>query len=78
MALELDKIHLGDCKGILKKIADESIDLIVPSPPYVDNRKSTYARAKEYNNLDLTEKWIRPRRVQMWRVRAQVDQPKVR
>jgi DNA modification methylase len=42
MALELDKIYLGDCKDILKRIADENIDLIVTSPPYADNRKSTY------------------------------------
>jgi DNA modification methylase len=42
MSLELDKIHLGDCKEILKTLPDEKIDLIVTSPPYADNRKSTY------------------------------------
>ena len=42
MSLELDKIHLGDCKEILKTIPDKKIDLMVTSPPYADNRKSTY------------------------------------
>jgi site-specific DNA-methyltransferase (adenine-specific) len=42
MSLELDKIYLGDCKEILKTLPDEKIDLIVTSPPYADNRKSTY------------------------------------
>jgi site-specific DNA-methyltransferase (adenine-specific) len=42
MSLELDKIYLGDCKEILKTIPDGKIDLIVTSPPYADNRKSTY------------------------------------
>ena len=35
-------IYLGDAKFILQKIADNSIDLIVTSPPYADQRKNTY------------------------------------
>ncbi len=33
---------LGDCKEILKTIPDNSVDLIFTSPPYADQRKSTY------------------------------------
>jgi site-specific DNA-methyltransferase (adenine-specific)/site-specific DNA-methyltransferase (cytosine-N4-specific) len=33
---------LGDCKEILKSIDDYSVDLIVTSPPYADQRKNTY------------------------------------
>ena len=33
---------LGDCRERLKDIPDESIDLIVTSPPYADRRKHTY------------------------------------
>lgn len=33
---------LGDCREELKKLDDNSIDLIFTSPPYADNRKSTY------------------------------------
>ncbi len=32
----------GDCCEVLRQIGDETIDLIVTSPPYADNRKSTY------------------------------------
>lgn len=35
-------ILLGDCRDILKDIPDESVDLIVTSPPYADQRKNTY------------------------------------
>jgi site-specific DNA-methyltransferase (adenine-specific)/site-specific DNA-methyltransferase (cytosine-N4-specific) len=32
----------GDCREELKQLADASIDLIVTSPPYADQRKGTY------------------------------------
>ena len=34
-------IYLGDCKEVLKNIPDNSVDLIITSPPYADQRKST-------------------------------------
>ena len=36
------ELFLGDCKKELKNIPDNSVDLIVTSPPYADQRKSTY------------------------------------
>lgn len=35
-------LHLGDCKEELLKLHDNSVDLIVTSPPYADQRKGTY------------------------------------
>lgn len=35
-------LYLGDSKKMLKKLKDNSVDLIVTSPPYADQRKSTY------------------------------------
>lgn len=35
-------IYLGDCKDVLKNIEDNSVDLIITSPPYTDQRKGTY------------------------------------
>lgn len=32
----------GDCKEVLKTLEDNSIDLIVTSPPYADSRSNTY------------------------------------
>jgi len=36
------ELYLGDCRKILKDIPDNSVDLIFTSPPYADQRKSTY------------------------------------
>jgi site-specific DNA-methyltransferase (adenine-specific)/site-specific DNA-methyltransferase (cytosine-N4-specific) len=35
-------LYLGDSKEQLKNLADNSVDLIVTSPPYADQRKNTY------------------------------------
>lgn len=64
MALELDKIYLGDCKDVLKRIADENIDLIVTSPPYADNRKSTYGGIPIKNYVN----WFLPISLELKRV----------
>ena len=36
------RLMLGDCSKELQKIGDNSIDLIITSPPYADSRKNTY------------------------------------
>jgi DNA modification methylase len=36
----------GDCREKLREIADDSVDLIVTSPPYADQRKATYGGVK--------------------------------
>ena len=41
MAVETKLIH-GDCVEALKRLDENSIDLIVTSPPYADQRKNTY------------------------------------
>jgi site-specific DNA-methyltransferase (adenine-specific)/site-specific DNA-methyltransferase (cytosine-N4-specific) len=41
MELKTD-LYLGDCRKELRKIPDDSVDLIVTSPPYADQRQSTY------------------------------------
>lgn len=38
----LTDLYLGDCANELKKIPDNSVDLIITSPPYADQRKNTY------------------------------------
>ncbi len=40
--VEQHQIYQGDCLDILPKLAPKSIDLIVTSPPYADQRKDTY------------------------------------
>ncbi len=38
----MNRILLGDARIQLKQIEDDSVDLIVTSPPYADQRKTTY------------------------------------
>ncbi|MCX5719043.1 MAG: site-specific DNA-methyltransferase, partial [Nitrospirae bacterium] len=40
------KIILGDCREALKDLDENSIDLIVTSPPYADSRNGTYGGIK--------------------------------
>ena len=57
------KFYLGDCLEILKSFEKNSVDLIVTSPPYADQRKSTYGgiHADEYVNwfLPITKELLR-------------------
>ncbi len=32
--MELNKIYLGDCLEVMKRLPDESIDCVITSPPY--------------------------------------------
>ena len=56
-------LYLGDSKKELKKLADNSVDLIITSPPYADQRKSTYGgiRADKYVEwfLPISEQLLR-------------------
>lgn len=47
---------LGDCKEELKKLEENSIDLIVTSPPYADQRKNTYGGIHPNNYVE----WFLP------------------
>jgi DNA modification methylase len=57
-------ILLGDCKDLLKNLPDNSVDLIFTSPPYADQRKSTYGgiRPDEY------VEWFLPVSLELLRV----------
>lgn len=58
------ELLLGDCKEELKKVGDNSIDLIVTSPPYADQRKSTYGGIKPDNYVE----WFLPISKELLRV----------
>ena len=57
-------LFLGDSKNELKKISTNSVDLIITSPPYADQRKGTYGgiHPEEYVN------WFLPISRQLLRV----------
>ncbi|MBN2603438.1 MAG: site-specific DNA-methyltransferase [Candidatus Thermoplasmatota archaeon] len=57
-------IYLGDSKEKLKSLSDNSVDLIVTSPPYADQRKSTYGGIHPDKYVD----WFLPISEQLLRV----------
>jgi len=57
-------IYLGDSKDVLKRISDNSIDLIVTSPPYADQRNGTYGGIRHDKYVD----WFLPISEQLLRV----------
>lgn len=57
-------IYQGDCLSELQYLPDNSIDLIVTSPPYADQRKSTYGGVK----ADEYVEWFLPIAEQLLRV----------
>jgi len=57
-------IYLGDSKDELKKLHDNSVDLIVTSPPYADQRKGTYGGI----HPDEYVEWFLPISEQLLRV----------
>ncbi|MBI4946005.1 MAG: site-specific DNA-methyltransferase [Bacteroidetes bacterium] len=57
-------LYLGDSKKELKKLPDNYVDLIVTSPPYADQRKSTYGGI----HPDKYVEWFLPTSEQLLRV----------
>ncbi len=57
-------VHFGDCLQVLRTMPDESVDLIVTSPPYADARKHTYGGVAPERYVD----WFCERAVEMRRV----------
>jgi site-specific DNA-methyltransferase (adenine-specific) len=58
------KIILGDCLEVLKELQGSSIDLIVTSPPYADQRAKAYGGISPENYVD----WFLPITKEMLRV----------
>lgn len=57
-------LYLGDSKEILKTLKNDSVDLIVTSPPYADQRKNTYGGISP----DKYVEWFLPISEQLLRV----------
>jgi len=57
-------LYLGDCKEKLELLEENSVDLIVTSPPYADQRKDTYGGIHH----DKYVEWFLPISEQLLRV----------
>ncbi len=60
----INNFLVGDCEEKLKKLPDNSIDLIFTSPPYADQRKKTYGGIHPDNYVE----WFLPKSNQLLRV----------
>jgi site-specific DNA-methyltransferase (adenine-specific) len=57
-------LYHGDCKEELKKLPDNYVDLIFTSPPYADQRKSTYGGIPPTKYVE----WFKPITQELLRV----------
>jgi site-specific DNA-methyltransferase (adenine-specific) len=57
-------ILFGDCLDIMKNLPDNIIDLIITSPPYANQRKSTYGGIQEKDYVD----WFLPISIEAKRI----------
>ena len=62
--LSLLDLKLGDCVSHLSSIPDDSVDLIITSPPYADRRKDHYQSVKSSDYI----KWFSPIALELKRV----------
>lgn len=62
--LKLNTIYHQDCLEFLKKQKANSVDLVVTSPPYADNRKKTYGGVPVKNYVE----WFLPISAELKRV----------
>lgn len=60
----ITELYCGDSKEQLKRIPNDSVDLIVTSPPYADQRKNTYGGIQHDQYVD----WFLPISEQLLRV----------
>ncbi len=61
---------MGDCRHILEDLPENTVDLIITSPPYADQRKETYGgiRPDEYVDwfLPITEQFNKEKKFSMY------------
>jgi len=60
----MQQVMIGDCHDRLKELPGDSVDLIVTSPPYADQRRSTYGGINPAEYVS----WFMPRAAEMHRV----------
>lgn len=62
--MKLDHIYHADCLDVLKRLPANEINLVMTSPPYADNRKTTYEGVKINEYVD----WFLPISKELYRV----------
>ena len=58
------ELHHGDCIEVMRTFPAESVDAIITSPPYAEQRKRTYGGIPEKDYPEWTVAWMK----EAWRV----------
>lgn len=66
--MQLNKIHLGDCVKLLKKLDDNSVDCIITDPPYGINYHSGHYKNGNPHNPILNDDTLFIPVDELWRV----------
>src|SRR5436190_1583096 len=56
--LEVNNIYQGDCLDLLKQLEDESINLVITSPPYKNLRQYSVKSQIWGGSLECNHEWI--------------------
>lgn len=57
---ETSTIYHGDCTDVIGQLPDQSVDCVVTSPPYAEQRASTYGGIPESEYPRWTVGWMEP------------------
>lgn len=52
-------LHLGDCIDVMASLPAESVDAVITSPPYAEQRKATYGGVPEADYPEWSVRWMR-------------------
>jgi DNA modification methylase len=52
------ELHLGDCVEIMRALPADSVDAVITSPPYAEQRKTTYGGVPEAQYPEWTVEWM--------------------
>ena len=70
----MDRLIVGDCYDVLPTIPDESVDLILTSPPYAEARSKAYESIVRIEELGMQfERILRPGGVLCWNIGDPVE-----
>lgn len=61
----INRIHRADCVELMKKMPEESVDLVITDPPYLVNYRSRDGRTVPNDN---NNRWLMPAYAQIYRL----------
>lgn len=61
---EYGAAYLGDALELIKQVPDQSVNLIMTSPPFALNRKKPYGNVSSERYID----WFKPFAIEFWRI----------